>query len=146
MTRPESVRRLGTTPNPAPDPIPDVEPYPSEIPKIRRAFRDLRARFENTRFDDNTMDDFHQAAVQLFGEAGFLVGVTWDEARNLDGSSTNMYLPTVTICARTDPESETDHDRYRHEVVTGQADGIAGYVRPGSGGQLHEDPVKKIIT
>jgi len=76
VTRPESVRRLGTTPNPAPDPIPDVEPYPSEIPKIRRAFRDLRARFENTRFDDNTMDDFHQAAVQLFGEAGFLVGVT----------------------------------------------------------------------
>jgi hypothetical protein len=136
---------LGSEPNPAPDPLPDTEPYPSEIPKIRRAFRDLRARFENTRFDDRTMDDFHQAAVQLFGEAGFLVGVTWDEARNLDGSSTNMYLPTVTICARTDPESETDHSRYQYEVTHGLVDGVSGYVRPGSGGQLYEDPKSKDI-
>ena len=43
------------------------------------------------------MDEFHGAAVELFGEAGFLVGIVWEEARNPDGSSCNLFLPTVTI-------------------------------------------------
>lgn len=125
-------------------PIPDTEPYPSEYPKIQHAFGELKKRFEHKRLDDNTIDQFHEAAINLFGEAGFRVGVTWDEA--VVNGQGGTYIPTVVIVGRVEPESGIDHDRMQHDIVTGKADGRVGYLRQGTGGQLHEDPVKKLIT
>jgi hypothetical protein len=50
----------------------------------------------------------------------------------------------VVIQGRVHHESETDHDRLRHEIVSGMADGVKGYVREGSS-DLHEDPISKTI-
>lgn len=117
-----------------------VEPYPSEMPKIRHAFAQLQRRFSNTRFTDSSVDDFHRAAIELFGEAGFEVDVAWDEVRE-EGRPNGVYLPEVTLSGRVRREDEVDHDRMRHEIVRGLADGKAGYVR--EDGSLREDPIKK---
>jgi hypothetical protein len=47
------------------------------------------------------------------------------------------------VTGRNKVESETDHDRIKHGVVTGKADGKAGYVR--EDGTWHEDPKSKLI-
>jgi hypothetical protein len=58
--------------------------------------------------------------------------------------STGTVIPRVVIQGRVHHESETDHDRLRHEIVSGMADGVKGYVREGSS-DLHEDPISKTI-
>lgn len=122
----------------------DVEPYPSEMPKIHWAYSELTKRFANTRMTDNTTDQFHRAAVELFGEAGFTVDVAWDEVRH-NGIATGMYMPEVTITGRTHHEIETDHDRLRHEIRAGLADGKPGVVDPNTG-EWKEESKKKLIT
>lgn len=122
----------------------DVEPYPSELPKIHHAYSELTKRFANTKMDDNSIDLFHRAAVDLFGEAGFSVDVAWDEVRH-QGIPTGLYMPEVTITGRTTRETETDHDRLRHEIRAGLADGKPGVVDPNTG-EWKEEPKKKIIT
>lgn len=122
----------------------DVEPYPSELPRIHRAYSQLTSRFANTKLTDATVDQFHRAAVELFGEAGFTVDVAWDEVR-VGGLVTGMYMPEVTITGRTSPETETDHDRLRHEIRAGMADGKVGVVDPNTG-EWKEEAKKKLIT
>ena len=121
----------------------DVEPYPSEMPKIHRAYSELTKRFANTRLDDSTVDQFRQAAVNLFGEAGFTVDVAWDEVR-MDGIPTGMHMPEITITGRTRHETEIDHDRMKHEIRAGMIDGKVGVVDPNTG-DWKEDPKKKLI-
>jgi hypothetical protein len=124
--------------------VADVEPYPSEMPKIHHAYSELTRRFANTRLDDSTMDQFQNAAADLFGRAGFTVYVAWDEVR-MGGVPTGMYMPEVTITGRTVHESEIDHDRLKHEIRAGMADGKVGVVDPNTG-EWKEEPKKKLIT
>lgn len=122
---------------------PLIEPYPSEIPKIRHAFQQLEKIFANTPMTDATVNQFHQAACNLFGEAGFEVDVAWDEVRQ-NGQPTGLYLPEVTISGRVEKLEEVDHDRLKTEIQAGLADGKKGVVR--EDGTWHEEPRKKTIT
>lgn len=122
----------------------DVEPYPSEFPKVHHAYSQLTRRFANTRMDDNSTDLFHRAAVELFGEAGFTVDVAWDKVL-VGGVPTGMYMPEVTITGRIHRETETDHDRLKYEIRAGMADGKAGVVDPNTG-EWKEESKKKLIT
>lgn len=122
----------------------DVEPYPSELPKIHRAYSELTRRFANTKFTDSTRDQFHIAAADLFDKAGFTVGVAWDEVR-MGGVPTGMYMPEVTITGRVRHETEIDHDRLKHEIRAGMADGKVGVVDPNTG-EWKEEAKKKLIT
>lgn len=122
----------------------DVEPYPSELPKIHYAYSQLTRRFANTRMDDSSTDLFARAATELFGEAGFTVHVAWDEVR-MNGIPTGMYMPEVTITGRIHHETETDHDRLKHEIRAGLADGKPGVVDPNTG-EWKEESKKKLIT
>lgn len=127
---------------PSPQPEPFVEPYPSEMPKIHHAFRQLTARFENTKMDNSSMHQFNQAAMELFGEAGFEIDIHWDEVRDpITKSSLGVYMPEVTISGRTKREAEADHDRLKHEIRAGMADGKVGEMR--EDGTWREDPRKK---
>jgi hypothetical protein len=124
--------------------VTDVEPYPSEMPKLHHAYSELTKRFANTKMDDGSMDLFHRAASELFGAAGFTIDVAWDEVR-MGGMSTGMYMPEVTITGRTTHETEIDHDRLKHEIRAGMADGKVGVVDPNTG-EWKEEPKKKLIT
>jgi hypothetical protein len=110
----------------------------------------LNKRFQNRRFDEDTMIQFMDAAREIFGDIGWVIGVDWMDARATGvpaemAPSTGTVIPRVVIQGRVTPESETDHDRMRHEIVSGMVDGVKGYVREGSS-QLHEDPISKTIV
>jgi hypothetical protein len=122
----------------------DVEPYPSEMPKIHHAYSELTKRFSNTKMTDSSIEQFNRAAAELFGEAGFTVDVAWDEVR-MGGAPTGMYMPEVTITGRTRHETEIDHDRLKHEIRAGLADGKPGVVDPNTG-EWKEESKKKLIT
>lgn len=135
-------------------PPPAVEPYPSEMPKVKEAFARLQSSWNQKRVDDpaDAAAHFNQQAVNIFGEIGFTVAVEWLEAKNEDGTPNNpfapgvpLFVPQVSITGRTRDETETDHDRLQHDIVTGKADGKVGWIDPNTG-QLKEDPKKKIIT
>jgi hypothetical protein len=54
-----------------------------------------------------------------------------------------MYVPRISISGRTRKETEIDHDRMQHDIVSGLADGIKGYIR--EDGTEHEEPIRKTI-
>lgn len=120
-----------------------VEPYPSEMPKIHHAFAQLQRRFSSTRFTDSSVEEFQRAAVELFGAVGFEVDVAWDQVYK-NGRPTETYMPEVTISGRVRNEDEVDHDRMKHEIRAGLADGKVGVVDPNTG-DWREDSKKKMI-
>lgn len=122
--------------------VPDIEPYPSEYPKIKHAYTRLSAMFANTKLTDHTVDAFHRAAIDLFAEAGFTIDVAWDQVHQ-NGRPTGLYMPEITISGRVHKESETDHDKLGWEITHGLADGQKGYIR--QDGTKHEDPISKSI-
>lgn len=139
---------------PAP-PVPEaVEPYPSEMPKIKDAFARLQSMWLQKRVDDpaDAAEAFNQQATNIFGEIGWKVTVEWLEARNEDGTPNNpfadgvpLYVPSISLAGRTKVEEETDHDRMQHDIVHGLADGKKGWIDPNTG-QLKDEPKKKLIT
>jgi len=120
-----------------------VEPYDDEWPKIQRAYDRLEKEFEFTPFSETTRRQFESAAHNEMGKAGFVIHIAWTEILD-DGTPTGIYSPQLQFTGRVDKESQTDHDRIRHNVVTGLADGQAGYVR--EDGSKHEEPRKKQIS
>lgn len=122
--------------------MPEIEPYPDELPKIKDAFEKLYGLFANTAYTDAAQDQLTAAARDLFGKAGFTVEVEWYGTR-VAGLETPTVVPRVVITGRTRKEEETDHDRIRFGVVNGLADGQKGYIRPD--GSLSEEPRKKEI-
>ena len=118
------------------------EPYPDEYPKLQRAGELLQRRFHNTVFTEETMNQFMQAAAELFGEAGWRIGVDWDQAVH-PATGESVTLPKIIFQERISPEEETDHNRVQWGVVKGLADGQPGYVR--ADGSKHEEPRKKLI-
>lgn len=122
----------------------DIEPYPSELPKIKTAFERLQREFANTPMTSSSQRHFEMAASNLFGEAGFEVNVQWRELFDLDGSSLGINQPLVTLTGRVKVEEETDHDRLQHDIRAGLADGVKGVIDVNTG-LLKEEPSKKII-
>lgn len=122
----------------------DIEPYPSELPKIKRAFERLQREFANTPMTSSSQRNFEMAASNLFGEAGFTVSIQWRELATVDGDSLGIQQPLVTLTGRVTPEEETDHDRLQHDIRAGLADGIKGVIDPNTG-TLKEEPKKKLI-
>lgn len=122
----------------------DIEPYPSELPKIKNAFERLQREFANTPMTASSQRHFEMAASNLFGEAGFEINVQWRDLATVDGDSLGITQPLVTLTGRVKPEEETDHDRLQHDIRAGLADGIKGVIDPNTG-TLKEEPKKKLI-
>ncbi|ACU41425.1 hypothetical protein PBI_SEBATA_228 [Mycobacterium phage Sebata] len=76
-------------------------------------------------------------------ETGEVVDMSPDVAD--DPKDLNIYWkPRLVVVGRTEKVGEIDHDRFKHEVVTGEADGKAGYVDPNTG-LMRDDSKKKLI-
>lgn len=122
----------------------EVEPYPDELPKIKTAFERLQREFANTPMTASSQRLFEMTASNLFGEAGFKVHVEWRELADIDGTSLGINQPLVTLTGRVKAEEETDHDRLKHNIRAGLADGVKGVLDINTG-QLKEEPSKKLI-
>lgn len=122
----------------------EVEPYPDELPRIKTAFERLQGEFANTPMTASSQRLFEMTAQNLFGEAGFKVNVTWRELADADGNSLGINQPLVTLTGRVKAEEETDHDRLKHNIRAGLADGKKGVLDINTG-QLKEEPSKKMI-
>jgi hypothetical protein len=122
----------------------EIEPYPDELPKIKKAFERLQREFSNTPMTSSTQRHFEMSASNLFGEAGFKVHVEWRELAAVDGASLGVHQPLVTLTGRVTPEQETDHDRLQHNIRAGLADGVKGVIDVNTG-LIKEEPSKKII-
>ena len=114
------------------------------------AYRKAGATFT----EDMMKRRFEEQAKERCAEIGFLVEInwTWDNPETGEMSPTvaddpednNIYwLPQLQIVDRIAKLTEIDHDRFRHEVVTGEADGRVGYMR--EDGTHREDPKSKPI-
>lgn len=130
--------------------------YGDELDKVNRVFTKIKGMFEYTPMNDDAgREHFEEVAKNEFGEVGFLVEVDWYLVRvpgdepgtfvDVAYQGRPLFSPKIVFMGRVDPETEIDHDRIRHGVVTGKYDGVKGYIRPGQDG-LHEDPIRKIIT
>jgi hypothetical protein len=122
----------------------DIEPYPSELPKIKKAFERLQQEFANSPMTSSTQRHFEMAASNLFGEAGFKVHVEWRELAAVDGASLDIHQPLVTLVGRIKPEEETDHDRLKWDIRAGLADGVKGVLDVNTG-LIKEEPKSKTI-
>lgn len=123
--------------------LPEVEPYPGELPAIKRAFERLSREFANTPMTSSAQRLFDMTASNLFGEAGFNINVTWRELASTDGESLSVHQPLVTLTGRVKKEEETDHSRIQWEVQNGLLDGKKGVIRPD--GSFREDSARKNI-
>lgn len=121
--------------------------YADEKRRLQEALVRLE-RFEFTEGNETeTKRQFEQAAQTELGQAGFGCHVHWEEfvkRTPLGDIPTGVWQPSIQDVHRLIEESETDHDKKRHEIVTGQVDGVKGYIR--EDGSWHMDPLKKIIT
>lgn len=122
----------------------DFEPYYSEIPVIMAITEKLNRIFAWSGEEPWTERQFEQSAQNLYGDAGFEITIGWMQAMDPEtGEELPFKAPEVTIVGRVKKESERDHDRLKHEITSGMADGQAGYVR--EDGSRREDPIKKVI-
>lgn len=121
--------------------------YASEQAALKIAMLNLE-RFEFTEGNDAQQKRlFEQAARDELGKAGFTCHVHWEEyvkRTPLGDIPTGVWSPSLQDVHRITEPEETDHDRLRHDIVTGKIDGKAGYIR--EDGTWHDDPIKKIIT
>lgn len=123
----------------------DFEPYYSEIPKIKAAAEKLNKIFAWAGEEAWTERQYETAAQNLFGDAGFEITIEWLQAVDREtGETLPLKVPNVTITGRVKKESERDHDRLKHEITAGMADGQAGFIR--EDGSKREDPIRKTIT
>lgn len=131
-----------------PTPLPEaLEIYPSELPKIKATLARLQEFWLQKMVDDPTeaAEAFNQQAANEFLNIGFEIEVNWlQAAENPFAPGVTLFVPEVAIAGRTRKEDEVDHDRMQHDIVTGKADGVKGYIR--EDGSEHEDPIKKIIV
>lgn len=146
MSAVPDLSRLGEIAGRGQPPPEAVEIYPSEIAGVKAAFERIERAFSRRIVDDpkEAAEALNQMAVNEFGEIGFEVEVEWMEAKENPFGEATMYVPRISISGRTRKETEVDHDRMQHDVVSGLADGVKGYIR--EDGSEHEEPIRKIIT
>ena len=88
---------------------------------------------------------FEEQAKNRCGAAGLNVSVQWSYDVDDDPASDQLYLvPNIVVESRID-QSETDHDRYKVEVRSGEADGREGVVDPNDPDRKLKDPKSKLI-
>jgi hypothetical protein len=122
----------------------EIEPYPDELPKIKKAFERLQREFANTPMTASSQRIFNMTASNLFGDAGFKIHVAWRELATTEGGTLGIHQPLVTLVGRIVSESETDHDRLQHNIRAGLADGVKGVIDVNTG-LIKEEPKKKTI-
>lgn len=135
---------------------PDIEPYPDEYAKIEAVGQKINQRFQYKNINNDEWPDLIEWILTEFEKVGFEAAVEVMNAMKVlpDGTQVPvmgsdgfpMRVPSISIIGRVGSqhgEEETDHDRVRHGIVTGKADGVKGYIR--EDGQLHEEPRKKNI-
>ena len=123
----------------------EVQLYPSEHIAAKRVREMLQERFQGKNLEDpNVKRQFGNEARFRFAEVGLNVDIEFDyDVADAEWDNNLYVVPTITITGRTEKESETDHDRIKHEVQAGVADGVAGVIR--EDGTLREDPKSKTI-
>jgi len=123
----------------------EVQLYPSEHIAAKQVREMLQERFQGKNFEDaNVKRQFGNETRFRFAEIGLNVDVEFDYDVSDAEWDNNLYVvPTITITGRIEKEPETDHDRIKHEVQSGVADGVAGVIR--EDGTLREDPKSKTI-
>lgn len=120
------------------------EPYPDELEKIGHVVTKLQRQFEFTSGNETDRKVFEMAAHNEFGQIGIRIAVNWEEIYSaMTNTPTGVHIPHLELVGRIREESETDHDRIRHGVVTGKADGVKGYIR--ADGTWSDEPIKKNI-
>lgn len=131
---------------------PDIDPYPDEYEKIYAVGAKINEMFQFKNINNDEWPDLIERIIDMYDKVGFEVAVEPMDACKADGSPIMgsdgfpMRVPSVSFIGRTgsgQKETETDHDRVRHGIVTGKADGVKGYLR--EDGKLHEEPRKKLI-
>lgn len=128
-----------------PPPQENWEPYHSEIPKIKAVTERLNKIFAWSGEEPWTERQFETTARNLFGDAGFTIAIEWMQAMDPEtGEELPLKVPNVTLTGRVDKEEEKDHDRVKHEVRAGLADGRVGVIDPNDPGKL-KDPKRKNI-
>lgn len=121
--------------------------YVEEKQGLRKAMLALE-RFEFTEGNETEMKRrFEQAVATELGKVGFTAHVHWEEyvrRSPLGDIPTGVWEPNLMDVHRIKEETETDHDRKRHGIVTGLDGGAPGYIR--EDGTVHDEPRKKLIT
>jgi hypothetical protein len=121
------------------------EPYYGEARKIVEVSNKLNRIFAWSGEEPWTERQFETTAMNMFGEIGIEIQINWLQAYDPEtGEELDFKAPEVIPVGRVSKETERDHDRLQHEIVTGVADGQAGYIR--EDGTKREDPIKKIIV
>lgn len=127
------------------EPVPVFEPYHSEALKIVEVTERLNHLFAWQGEEPWTQRQFETTAHNLYGEIGIIVRINWLQAMDPEtGEELPFKAPEITPIDRVKKESERDHDRIKHEVTSGIADGQRGFIR--EDGSKHEDPIRKVIT
>lgn len=120
--------------------------YPSERNELIMIRHQL---LENMGFKPGTESDlkrrFEEQARNRCGEIGLVVSVNWEYDVSDDPYDQTLYLsPVIVVERRVNDEEETDHDRMKIEIISGEADGKAGVIDPVNPGKL-KDPSKKVL-
>ena len=120
--------------------------YPTERNAVISITAALQRELGFRRFDSAEVmkETFEKQAKNRMAEIGLIVSVQWDPTVSDDEDDMNLYwAPRVIVEDRIEKIGEIDHDRYRHEVVSGEADGKPGYIR--EDGSRHDEPKKRDI-
>lgn len=126
-------------------PAENFEPYYDELSKIKAVGDKLNRIFAWSGEEPWTERQFETTARNLYGEIGFTITIDWLQAMDPEtGEELPYKAPSICLDGRVVKEEQRDHDRLKHNIVNGLADGQAGFIR--EDGSKHEDPIKKIIT
>lgn len=117
-----------------------VELYPSELNEVKMLSARLQKKYGFKSFDAGTREQFEKETVESFAELGIKARVTWRVDVSGGADKQLFHVPTVEVVGRVSKE-QIDHERYQREVVSGELDGVVGYVR--EDGSRREDPRKK---
>lgn len=126
------------------------EIYPSERNDLTIMWADMTRRltFKAARNEadmDQKKAAFREEAKNRCAALGFVAEVVWEPDCSDEPDDWNLYwTPSLQLVARINKIDEVDHDRLRHEIRSGEADGVAGVVDPNSG-LLKEDSKKRDI-
>jgi hypothetical protein len=127
-------------------PAENWEPYYSEVPKIEAVGQQLNQMFAWTGENPDTERRFESMARNLFGEIGFTIAIEWMQAMDPEtGEELPFKAPSLQLTGRVVKEEQRDHDRLKHEVRAGLADGKAGVIDPNDPAGGLKEPKRKSI-
>jgi len=133
-----------------------VNPYGEEVGELLpweqnaalAIVTELMQAFSSTTMTQDAVRKLEGEAKERFAEElGLVVTLDWDanspEPDGIPSSDRVWFSPNLVIEARIHKHT-VDHDEVARAVVSGEADGITGYIR--SDGTRSEEPRRKHIT